>query len=68
MLSSRGCLVAVAKFGGDIDIPTVADVHLLHEQRKTIDVFSHSARQGHVATAAVELLAIDGLARVTGGN
>ena len=60
--------LAVAHLGGDVDFPSVADVHLLHGDDPTLDEVAQSARQGHVATAAVECRPIDGLARVMGGD
>ena len=43
-------------------------MHLLHCDYPTFDEVSQSASQGHVTTVAVELLAIDGLTRVMGGD
>ena len=60
--------LAVAHFGGDVDLPSVADVHLLHGRRKALDEVAQPARQGHVATAAVESRPINGLTRVMGGD
>ena len=60
--------LSVAHLGGDIDLPSVADVHLLHGDDPSLDEVAQPARQGHVATAAVESRPIDGLARVMGGN
>ena len=60
--------LAVAHLGGDVDLPSVADVHLLHGDDPALDEVAQPARQGHVATAAVECRPIDGLARVMGGD
>ncbi len=43
---------AVAHLGGDVDFPSVADVHLLHGDNPALDEVTQSASQGHVATAA----------------
>ncbi len=59
---------AVAHLGGDIDFPSVTDVHLLHGNNPSLDEVAQPARQGHVTTAAVECRPIDGLARVMGGD
>ena len=59
---------AVAHLGGDLDLPSVADVHLLHGDDPSLDEVAQSARQGHVATAAVECRSISGLTRVMGGD
>ena len=42
---------AVAHFGGDVDFPSVADVHLLHGDNPSLNEVAQPARQGHVATA-----------------
>ena len=60
--------LAIAHLGGDIDLPSGDDRHLLHRDDPALDEVAQSASQGHVATAAVEVLAIDGQARVMGGN
>ena len=57
--------LAVAHLGGDVDLPSIADVHLLHGDNPALDEVAQPARQGHVATAAVECRPIDGLARVS---
>ena len=59
---------AVAHLGGDIDFPSVADVHVLHGNDPALDEVAQPARQGHLATAAVESRSVDGLACVMGGN
>ena len=61
-------IFAVAHLGGDVDLSSVADVHLLHGDDPALDEVAQSARQGHVTTAAVECRPIDGPARVMGGN
>ena len=57
--------LAVAHLGGDVDLPSIADVHLLHGDNPALDEVAQAASQGHVATAAVECRPIDGLARVS---
>ncbi len=39
--------LAVAHLGGDIDLPSATDVHLLHGENPALDEVAQAARQGH---------------------
>ena len=60
--------LAVTHFGGDVELPFIAYVHLLHGDDPTLDQVAKPASQRHAATAAVELFTVDGLPRVVGGD
>lgn len=60
--------LAVTHFGGDVELPFIAYVHLLHGDDPTLDQVAKPASQRYAASAAVELFPVDGLPCVVGGD
>lgn len=56
----------VAEFGGDVDLPFVTGMHLLHGDDPTLDEVAEAECRGCAAEAAVEFFAVDGAAGVVG--